>query len=553
MEERQVNQDGRRWGHVRPSDLTHASTTQPRLLDPRRDARRGEDTRRVFASRTSRAMAAILLSALLASVGTTAAVAAPVATGLDAPIHAFDWPTSAPNDTYFGAQTDLTPIGVPAAWLRSTGNPAVVVAVLDTGIDASHPEFRGRVVPGFNALTGQPDGLGDFGPTNDDNDHGTHVSGTVAAMANNGAGIAGIAPNVSIMPIKVLGANGSGDFGGMVTGMNWAVGHGARIITMSLGGILAPSQAASLQPTFDATYAAGVVVVAASGNDGAVLDEYPCNFIHVICVGSTTNDGSAVSTFSTRTAALALVAPGEHIASAIPGNHYGYGTGTSMATPHVTGAVALMRSIDPQISVDQVMADLTQTARPLATGGRNPDSGYGLLQVSAALDLVSGGAPLATPSPTPAPGTGPSPTPDPNASSTPVADPNASPSPIPDLNVSPSPAPSATPPPLVPALTGSTPRNGSRNVLRSTRPHLTFSVPMTGISTRTITMIDLSLGRRVTFRISYSATSRVATVTPTVRLASNHSYRIIVSGITSASGGLPLSRTFAVTFRTGSR
>ena len=534
--------------HVFPSDMTHASTSQRSAL------RYHAWTRSlVAASRASRATGALILSVLLATGGAAAASAAPVASSFDAPIHAFDWPASAPDDTYFGAQTDLTPIGVPTAWLRTTGNAGVVVAVLDTGIDASHPEFSGRVVPGYDALTGQADSPSDFGPTNDDNDHGTHVSGTIAAAANNGAGIAGIAPNVSIMPVKILGADGSGDFGGMVTGMNWAIGHGARIITMSLGGTLEPVEAAGLQRTFDAAYAAGVVVVAASGNDAAAIDEYPCNFIHVICVGSSTRDGSAVSTFSTRTAALTLIAPGEHIVSALPGNQYGYGTGTSMATPHVTGAVALMRSLNPQISVDQVIADLTQTARPLVAGGRNPDSGYGLLQVSAALDIVAGGTPTLTPTPTPDPNASPTPTPDPNASPTPTPDPNASPTPTPDPNASPSPTPGATPAPVVPAVLSSSPRNGSRNVSRSTRPRLTFSVPMTGISTRTITMIDLSRGRRLTFRITYSATSLIATVTPTVRLASNHSYRIIVSGITSASGGLPLSRTFAVTFRTGSR
>ena len=329
------------------------------------------------------------------------------------------------------------------------------------------------------------------------------------------------------MPIKVLGADGTGEFGGMVAGMNWAIGHGARIITMSLGGTLEPGEAADLQPTFDAAYTAGVVVIAASGNDASAVLEFPCNFVHVICVGSTTNDGSAVSTFSTRSAALTLVAPGERIRSAIPGNQYDSRTGTSMATPHVTGAVALMRSIDPQISVDQVLADLIATARPLVAGGRNPDSGYGLLQVGAALDLVAGRSPVAilSPMPTPTP--------------TPVA--------------SPSPTPSASPAPAVPALTGTTPRNGTRSVLRSTRPRLTFSIPVTGISTRTITMIDLSRGRRVAIRISYNASSRVATVTPTLRLAVNHSYRIIINGISSAGGGPPLGPTFAVTFRTGWR
>ena len=138
----------------------------------------------------------------------------------------------------FVAQTDLTAIDAPAAWLLSTGDPSVVVAVLDTGIDAAHPEFAGRLVPGFDALTGLADSPGDFSPTNDDEGHGTHVSGTVAAAANNGLGIAGIAPNTSIMPVKILDSTGEGDFGDMVVGMNWAISHGARIITMSLGGTL---------------------------------------------------------------------------------------------------------------------------------------------------------------------------------------------------------------------------------------------------------------------------------------------------------------------------
>jgi subtilisin family serine protease len=488
-----------------------------------------------------RAVAALLLAVLLATGGGAVASAATSASGLDAPIHAFDWPTDAPNDTYYGIQTDLGAIGVPAAWLRTTGNAGVVVAVLDTGIDATHPEFTGRIVPGFDALTGRADTASDFAPTNDLEGHGTHVSGTIAATANNGAGIAGIAPNVLIMPIKVLDASGSGDFGGMVIGMNWAISHGARIITMSLGGTLKALEAADLQETIDAAYAAGAVVVAAAGNDAAAVDEYPCNFVHVICVGSATANGTAVSSFSTRTAALALVAPGENIASSIPGNQYAYGTGTSMATPHVTGAIALMRSLDSAISVDQIWTDLTQTAKPLVPGGRNSESGYGLLQVGAALDLMAGGVPPVTPTP--------SPTPDPNASPTPTPDPNATPIPTPDPNAT----PAATPAPVVPAVIGSSPRNGTRNVLRSTRPRLAFSVPMHGISTRTITMIDLSRGRRISIRISYGTSSLVATVVPAVRLASNHSYRILVSGITSASGGLPLNRTYAVTFRTGLR
>ncbi|HEY6013578.1 MAG TPA: S8 family serine peptidase, partial [Candidatus Limnocylindrales bacterium] len=327
---------------------------------------------------------------------------------------------------------------------------------------------------------------------------------------------------------------------------------GARIITMSLGGTLSALGVANVQPAFDAAYAAGAVVVAASGNDGSTVNEYPCNFAHVICVGSTTRDGTGVSTFSTRTAALAIVAPGESIISARPGNGYAYGTGTSMATPHVTGAVALLRSVDPTISVDEVFADLTLTARPLVAGGRNPDSGYGLLQVGPALDLAAGNlglpAPTPTPTPTPTPAASPTPTPTPlpGASPTPTPDPSASPTP--------SPTPVATPTPTPPSVASANPRNGARNVLRSAQPRLTFSVPVTGISTRTITMLDLSRGgRRVVIRVSYSTASRIATIRPAVRLSANHSYRILVGGIASAGEGVPLARTFTVTFRTGYR
>jgi subtilisin family serine protease len=484
---------------------------------------------------------ALALAAVVAIASVAGAWAAPLPNPLLAPIRAFGWPADAPpNDPYYGIQTDLVSIGVAAAWPRTTGHAGVLVAVLDTGLDASNAEFAGRIVPGFNTLTGAAATTADPGPTDDDAGHGTHVAGTIAAAANNGTGIVGIAPNVSIMPIKVLDADGEGNFGNMIDGMRWAIDHGARIVTMSLGGALPATSASMLQPAFDEAHAAGVVVIAASGNDGTTTTEYPCNFTHVICVGSTSNDGTVVSSFSTRTAALALVAPGEGIASTLPGNGYGYGSGTSMATPHVTGAIALLRSFNPAITADDVRNVLIQTARPLATGGHNPESGYGLLQIGAALDLVAGGAgPVATPTPTPAGAPTPTPTPDPNATPTPTPDPTIGPAPSPEL--------------IVPAVTAASPRNGSRNVLRSVRPRITFSLPMTSISTQTIRMKDLSRGRWVTIRVSYSSSSRLATITPATRLAANHSYRITVGAVLTASGGTPLSRPFIFTFRTGYR
>jgi subtilisin family serine protease len=480
------------------------------------------------------------MSAVVAIAAVAGVWAAPLPNPLDAPIRAFGWPADgSPNDPYFGIQTDLSVIGLASAWTRTTGNPGVVVAVLDTGIDASNTEFAGRVVPGYNAMTGVADGPSDFGSTADDAGHGTHVAGTIAAAGNNARGIVGIAPNVTVMPVKVLNADGEGNFGGMIDGMSWAINHGARIITLSLGGALSPSAASALQTYFTAAHAAGAVVIAASGNDGTLTDEYPCNFTYVICVGSTTNDGTTVSSFSTRTAALTLVAPGEGIVSTLPGEDYGYGSGTSMATPHVTGAVALLRSYSPGITPDAVRDALIASARPLGGSGHNSASGYGLLQVGVALDSIAGSAPAPTASPTPTPTA----TPDPAASPTPTA------SPTPDPTIDPVP----TPEPIVPTVTASTPRNGTRNVSRSIRPRVTFSVPMTAVSTRTIRMKDLSRGRWVTIRVSYSASSRVATIIPSARLAANHSYRVYVGAVVTATGRTPLSRTYIFTFRTGYR
>ncbi len=533
----------------------------------------------MFPSRVARLTTTLVLVVLLGSGGTAgglavaSAIAAPAAIPMDVPLHTFGWPTSGvPSDTLFSRQTDLAPIGVTAAWKLTTGSADVVVAVLDSGLDAASPEFAGRIVPGYNALTEAEDGPADFTATLDDDGHGTHVSGTIAAAADNAVGIAGIAPRTMIMPVKVVDAKGAGTFGSVVKGLNWAVAHGARIVTLSLGGVLPPTSVSHYAAPFDAAYAAGVVVVAASGNDGAAVTNYPCNFAHVICVGSTTNDGSKVSTFSARTSGLTLVAPGERIVSTVPGNTYAAWSGTSMATPHVTGAVALMRAVNPSIGVDAVKADLEQTAKPLASGGQNADSGFGLLQVGAAVALSAAGSTttpspspsaVASPSPVPSPSASPVASPSPSPTANPSPDPNASPSPStspspvppdPNASPSPSPAPIVAPAPVTPKVTSVTPITGSRSVARSSHSHVIFSVPVTGISVQTILLTDTTTGRRVPIKVAYSASTRTATLTPVTRLAANHGYRMTVtSGVAASIGGLHLRATFTATFRTGAQ
>jgi len=460
------------------------------------------------------ALLAVVVAGALAGVGPLSTVSAAGFAGprlIDAPLHAFGWPASgSPNDPLFARQTDLATIGVPAAWAQTTGDASVVVAVLDTGLDAANPEFAGRVVPGFNAITGVADSATDFSPTNDDNGHGTLVSGVIAARANDGVGTAGIAPGVSLMPIKVLDASGSGQFSTMIAGVDWAIAHGARILTMSLGGPLVPDAIAAFTPPFAAAYASGAVVVAAAGNDGAAVDDYPCNFTHVICVGSTTNSGSAVSTFSNRTSALDLVAPGESIVSTMPGGQYGIASGTSFAAPHVTGTIALMRTLAPTLGVDAITSDLETTAKPLAAPLPDVASGYGLLEAGAAIERVATGA----------------------TSASPVVQ-------------------AAAPAAVAPRLAALAPKNGATKIWTRTRIVLSVSTPVS-VGVGSLRLLDMTSHRWIAVTITYNPSTGRFTLTPRVRLATRHRFEVLASGLVSAAFRTPMAARFASYFTTGS-
>ena len=207
---------------------------------------------------------------VVASAGQAAAVARALradprvlAVVPDAQIKTYDWPADgAPNDPRFSRQRDLDQINVPESWPTTTGDPGVVVAVIDTGVDLTHPDLAGlSVVAPRNEIwnnTDVRDGVG----------HGTHVAGTIFAQTNNAVGIAGIAPTSSLMPIKVFDDTGYGSFSDVLDAIDWARTHGADIINLSIGGTLYPDQVALMQPTFTAARAAGILVVAAAGNSG---------------------------------------------------------------------------------------------------------------------------------------------------------------------------------------------------------------------------------------------------------------------------------------------
>ena len=305
----------------------------------------------------------------------------------DARVSIAGWPddgTTPPNDPYFARyQWDLPVIGLEAGWARTTGVAAVVVAILDTGL-AAHPDLAARIVSPFDALTG---GLN---PT-DGHGHGTHVAGTIAAATDNAAGVAGIAPGISLMPVKVLDDAGQGYFSDLVRGLDWARAHGAMIVSLSLGGQMGADEAAIYAPAFEAAIAAGMTIVAASGNDGRnnVTDIYPAAYPGVLAVGST-GPADRLSWFSNAGPGLFIAAPGESIVSLAPGGGYAVMSGTSMATPHVAGVVALLRSLSPRASKSALEAAMCAGAADLGPAGRDSWFGCGRVDAGRAMAILLG-------------------------------------------------------------------------------------------------------------------------------------------------------------------
>ncbi|WP_096155439.1 MULTISPECIES: S8 family peptidase [Bacillus] len=254
-----------------------------------------------------------------------------------------------------------------------TGN-GVKVAILDTGIDASHPDLN--VAGGASFVSGEPNAL------TDGNGHGTHVAGTVAAL-NNNVGVLGIAYDVDLYAVKVLGSDGSGTLAGIAQGIEWSIANGMDVINMSLGGSTGSS---TLKQASDNAYNSGIVVVAAAGNSGNFFGlintiGYPARYDSVIAVGAVDANNNRAS-FSSVGNELEVMAPGVNILSTLPGNSYGSLNGTSMASPHVAGAAALMLAKNPNLTNVQVRQKLSQTATNL---GSKFYFGNGVINVEKAL------------------------------------------------------------------------------------------------------------------------------------------------------------------------
>ncbi len=242
----------------------------------------------------------------------------------------------------------------------------VIVAIVDSGVDVNHPAFKGRIVGAWNAVTGTTD-------VSDVVGHGTHVAGIAAGAWGVNANAAGVASNAKIMPIKATN-NPRGAFktSDIAKGIRYAADNGAKVINLSLGG---PLWMPSLQDAIQYAESKGVVVIAASGNNGKNKVSYPARFEEAVSVGSS-KEGKR-SRFSNGGDRLDVSAPGEQILSAVPGGQYGAKSGTSMSSPYVAGAAALVIAQHPDWTPAQVKEHLKRAVNDLGAPGWDVDFGYG--------------------------------------------------------------------------------------------------------------------------------------------------------------------------------
>ncbi len=289
----------------------------------------------------------------------------------------------------------LSRLATETAWDYTLGRPDTVIAVLDTGVEMWHEDLAGGIWtnPGEIADNGVDDDRNGFvddvhgwdfadddNTPDDDYGHGTHVAGIAAARIGNGKGIAGMAGRAQIMPVDVF-TYGVGTYDALIRAIVYAADNGARVINMSLG---ATSYSRGEEAAVDYAYERGVVLVAAAGNTGLEELHYPAAHNHVIAVASTTAS-DARSSFSTMGDWVDAAAPGSSIYSTYRGNSYAYMSGTSMATPHVSGLAALILGLDPKLSPDAVRGIIEGTADDLGPAGRDIYYGAGRINAGRAL------------------------------------------------------------------------------------------------------------------------------------------------------------------------
>jgi hypothetical protein len=289
-------------------------------------------------------------------------------------------PTLVPNDRYYFQEWHLPKILAPQAWDITIGSSSVIIAVLDSGVDPDHPDLAAKLVPGYNFYNGNTD-------TSDVYGHGTKVAGAAAAISNNSIGVASVAWDVKIMPIRVTSSIGLGSVWAIVKGLVWAAEHGARVANLSFAGIAGSS---SIRDAAIHVENLNGLVVAAAGNCSCyeTTPENP----YIVSV-SATDESDDPAYFTSYGKYVDVAAPGVNIYTTSDGGYYGSYNGTSFSSPIVAGLVALMMSVNPSLSHEEIKELLLQTADDLGDLGYDIYYGYGRINAYEAVLGASGTSP----------------------------------------------------------------------------------------------------------------------------------------------------------------
>ncbi len=295
-------------------------------------------------------------------------------------------PGFAANDPYLGSQWHLSKINASAAWDVARGQ-GVTIAILDTGVAASHPDLAANLVPGWNVYGNNTD-------TSDPHGHGTAVAGVAAAVFNNGMGVASVAGAAKIMPVRIADANAYAYWSTVAQGLTWAADNGARVANISYVGVAGSS---SVQSAAQYMKSKGGLVIVCAGNNG--IDEGITPSATMIPV-SATSSADAKTSWSSYGSFVAVSAPGQDIWTTTRAGGYQAWWGTSMASPVVAGVVASMMAAKPTLSAAQVESLLFSTAVDLGAAGRDPLFGHGRVNAYAAVAAAASAVAADTQAPT---------------------------------------------------------------------------------------------------------------------------------------------------------
>ncbi len=270
--------------------------------------------------------------------------------GLSTAVPVIPFDALTPNDPYSDRQWALGQIRVSSAWQITMGDPKILVAVLDTGIDRHHEDLEGKVVAEANFTDS---------PTSEDiNGHGTHIAGIIVGTSNNGIGVAGLAPESRVLNVKVADDKGRCQPATVARGIIWAVDNGASVINISLE---LREDSAELEHAINYAWSRGAIIIAAAGNDGDEFPIYPAYYENCVAVVAT-RQNDTLAPLSNHGDWVDVAAPGFNIYSTVPNNGYGYQSGTSFAAAYVSGLAALLFSIATDINGDGRLNDEVRAA-----------------------------------------------------------------------------------------------------------------------------------------------------------------------------------------------